>query len=185
MAMENGQQKDHREKWYYKQEVSLRILLGTLLAIFLVSVSCTSGGAPTPKPTVGMIKDQIMRFSTSVSTLEEERDGVVADFQYLVSNMMDMDTSDAFRRADQLVTQQEDLNSRLLSIETSEQEIAAVHSIFAVAYGTELEAYKSFASSVRAGDLTGMEASMLGLLKADEFYRQAHSRLDTMVSGAR
>ena len=182
--MINRSQKDHRARRRYKQEFTLKILLGTLLATLLLSVSCTVDGPPTPTRTAETIKEQILRFATSVSTLEAERDGVVADFQYLSKNMMDMSTSDVFRRADRLATQQEDLNNRLLGIEISEKDIAAVHFMFEIAYQAELEAYKLFASSIRTGDLTGMEDSMLGLLKADEFYRQAYGKLDQLLADA-
>ena len=126
---------------HHEKDVTISVLLGAVLAALLLSVSCISGGAPTPSPTAGTIREQIVAFGTTVKALEKERDGVVSDYQLLATNLMDMGTADVFKSADRLVTQQEDLNSRLLSLQSSVQEIAAVHSIFAIAYRTELEAY--------------------------------------------
>ena len=94
---------------------------------------------------------------------------------------MNMGTQEVFAKTDDLAARQKSLNTRLLTVRTPSPRIAAAHATFAIAYRTELNAYDLLASSTRSGDLTGMQASLSGVLKADEFYRQAYDDLEDLL----
>ena len=161
------------------------LLLPCLGFLLLGTAACAFGEIrvrPTPTPTQATVEGEVQIFRTDVLALEAERDSVVETFQRLSRNMMDMRTQDVFATTDDLAARQRELNTRLLLVRTSNPEIAAVHAVFAIAYRTELEAYELLASSVRSGDSTGMQASLSGVLKADEFYRQAYVELEQLFA---
>jgi len=95
---------------------------------------------PALTPTGSTRRGEVRDFAAAVLALEQRKDSVVERYQNLTRNIMDMRTRDVF---------------------------AAVHALFAIAYRTELDGYELLSSSVRAGDPTGLQASLSDLLKAD------------------
>jgi len=138
--------------------------------------------SPSPTPILQTHTEQIKVFGSAVIAVEEQRDSVVVLHQKLTANMMNMSTREVFATTDELAKRQDDLRAKMVRISTPSNEIGAVHAAFSVAYMTELEAYKTLASSVRSGDLTRMQASVSGIMKAEDFYGIAYEQLADLLA---
>ena len=146
--------------------VMVKVLIWGMLLVGIF-VSCADGvvrRTPDPKEIPLTSEQATQKFVIAMYELEMERDSVVADFQYLSANMMDMATLEVFDETESLATRQQSLYSRLLFLEIPNTRVGAVHTAFAVAYRTELEAYKMLNSTTQAGDFEGMTTSLSGFL---------------------
>jgi len=154
-----------------------RYLILILVAILLVSVSV----AGCVKESTLSQKEEVVEFLRNVWSIEQDRDELIVEYQVFSQNLMDMPTSEVFRRADYFVQRHSELQQRMLDIPTSHSELKGIHTKFILAYTTEHEAYLKIQDAVYLAEEEKLYEAMNLFPEADMIFLEAYGDINELL----